>query len=87
LVKTNASDYAIVAILSIYIGKEVHPIAFHLKILNTAELNYDMHNRELLAIYKAFKKWRHYLEDTQDPLDIIIDHRNLIYFKKSKLLF
>jgi len=56
LVETNASNYAIAAILSTYIGKEVYPIAFHLRTLNSAELNYNVHNKELLAIYEAFRK-------------------------------
>ena len=62
LVETNVSNYAIVAILSTYIGKEVHPIAFHSRTLNSAELNYNVHNKGLLVIYEAFRKWRHYLE-------------------------
>jgi len=56
LVETNASNYAIVAILSTYIGKEVHPIAFHSRTLNSAELNYNIHNKELLVIYEVFRK-------------------------------
>ena len=64
LVETNISDYAIAAILLIYIEKEVYPIAFHSRTLNLVELNYDVHNKELLAIYEAFRKWKHYLEGT-----------------------
>jgi len=56
LVETNTSDYAIAAILLIYIEKKVYPIAFHSRTLNSAELNYDVHNKELLAIYEAFRK-------------------------------
>jgi len=56
LVETNISDYTIAAILLMYVGKEVHPIAFHSRTLNSVELNYNVHNKELLAIYKAFRK-------------------------------
>jgi len=56
LVETNASNYAVTAILLIYIGKEVYPIAFHSRILNSAELNYNIHDKELLTIYEAFRK-------------------------------
>jgi len=55
-VETDASDYALAAILSTQVGTEVHPIAFHSRTFSAAELNYDMHNKELLAIYEAFQK-------------------------------
>ena len=58
IVKTDALDYALVAILSI-VNKdnEVHPVAFHSHTFTAAELNYDTHDKELLAIFKAFKIW------------------------------
>jgi len=55
-VETDASDIALVAILLIYVGKDIHPIAFHSRTFNNAELNYGIHNKELLAIFEAFKK-------------------------------
>jgi len=54
--------------------------------LNSAELNYNIYDKELLAIYEAFRKWRYYLEGTQDPVDMVTDHKNLVYFGESKLL-
>ena len=55
-VKTDASDYALAAILSITIpSSELHLIAFHLHTFHTPEHNYNVHDKELLAIYKAFK--------------------------------
>jgi len=56
ILETDISDCALAAILSIWITKEVHPIAFHLRTFSSAEINYDVHNKELLAIVKAFKK-------------------------------
>jgi len=47
------------------------------------ELNYDTHDKELLAIFKAFKIWQHYLEGLAYPIDIIIDHKNLKYFSTT----
>jgi len=57
-VETDASDYALAAILSI-INKdnEVHPVVFHSCTFTVAELNYDIHDKELLAIFEAFKIW------------------------------
>jgi len=63
IVETDASDYILTTILSI-VNKdnEVHPVAFHSRTFTVAELNYNTHNKELLAIFKAFKIWQHYLE-------------------------
>ena len=54
--ETDVSDYALTAILSI-VNKdnEVHPVAFHSHTFTVAELNYDIYNKELLAIFEAFK--------------------------------
>ncbi|SJK99885.1 uncharacterized protein ARMOST_03196 [Armillaria ostoyae] len=67
VMETNASDYAIAAILFIYLedGK-IHPIAFLSQSLHNAELNYNTHDKELLAIFEAFKYWHHYLEGSVD---------------------
>jgi RNase H-like domain found in reverse transcriptase len=46
------------------------------------ELNYDVHDKELLAIFEAFKIWRHYLEGPTYPIDVITDHKNLEYFAR-----
>ncbi len=86
-VETDASDYAIAGILSITSDSgELHPIAFHSRTLSGAELNYDTHDKELLAIYEAFKTWRHYLEGSGTPVDVVTDHKNLEYFSTTKLL-
>jgi hypothetical protein len=61
VLETDASDYALAAILSMIslINNDIHPIAFHSQTFTSAELNYDVHNKELLAIFE-FKCWRHY---------------------------
>ncbi len=87
VVETDASDYAIAAILSIYLeDREIHPIAFLSRSLHNAELNYDTHDKELLAIFEAFKYWHHYLEGFADPINIVTDHKNLEYFSTTKIL-
>jgi len=58
IVETNASDYVLTAILSIVNeDNEVHSVAFHSHTFTVAELNYDTHDKELLAIFEAFKIW------------------------------
>ena len=85
--ETDVSDYALTAILSI-INKDnkVHPVAFHSHTFTTVELNYNTYDKELLAIFEAFKIWWHYLEGLAYPIDIVMDHKNLEYFSTTKML-
>jgi len=87
IVETDASDYALATILSI-VNKdnEVHPVAFHSHTFTAAELNYNTHDKELLAIFEAFKIWRHYLEGLAYSINIVTDHKNLEYFSTTKVL-
>ena len=53
--ETDVLDYAITAILSIVNEEnEVHPVTFHSCTFTIVELNYDTHNKKLLAIFEAF---------------------------------
>jgi len=85
VVETDASDYALGCILSQFHGKRPHPVAFHSRKLALAERNYDIHNKELLAIVVAFMEWRHYLEGTEKPVTVYTDHQNLQYFLTMKV--
>ncbi len=87
VVETDASNYAIAAILSIYLEDgEIHPIAFLSWSLHNAKLNYDTHDKELLAIFEGFKYWCHYLEGSADSIYVVTDHKNLEYFSTTKIL-
>jgi len=86
IVETDASDHALAAILSTQVDSIVYLIAFHSRAFLSMELNYDVHDKELLAIFKAFKKWQHYLEGTPAPVEVFTDHKNLVYFCESKAL-
>ena len=87
IVETDASDYALAAILSI-VNKDnkVHSVAFYSCTFTMAELNYNTHDKELLAIFKAFKIWQHYLEGPAYSIDVVTDHKNLEYFSTTKVL-
>jgi len=56
IVKTDALDHALAAILSTKVNGDVHPIMFHSRTFSATEVNYDIHNKELLAIFEAFRK-------------------------------
>ena len=84
----DALDYALMAILSTTspTNGKIHPIAFHSQTFTLPELNYDVHDKELLMIFEAFKIWHHYLEGSPTPVDVVMDHKNLEYFSTTKLL-
>ena len=54
--------------------------------MQPAECNYDIYDKELLAIVDSFKVWRHYLEGSPHPIQIFCDHKNLEYFNSTKIL-
>ena len=88
VVETDRLEYAIAAILS-QIDQTtnlLHPIAFYSQSISPTELNYDIYNKELLAIYEAFHQWRPYLEGAQHSVLVVTDHNNLQYFTTSKQL-
>ncbi|KAI2646112.1 Transposon Tf2-6 polyprotein [Labeo rohita] len=57
-----------------------------IRLLSPAEQNYDIGNRELLAIKLALEEWRHWLEGARHPFTIITDHKNLQYLREARRL-
>ena len=53
--------------------------------MSPAERNYDIHDKEMLAIVDAFKVWRHYCHRAQ-TIPIYTDHNNLKYYMEAKTL-
>ena len=87
IVETDASDYVSEGILSQYNKNGVlHPIAYFFKKHNPAECNYEIYDKELMAIICTFKEWHSELEGSTYPIDVITDHKNLEYFMFTKQL-
>src|SRR4029077_12669561 len=84
---TNASDYATGAILEQEdaFGRS-HPVAYYSKSLQPAERNYEIHDKELLAIVQSLKHFRHYLQGSPHQTKIFSDHANLKYFTTKQTL-
>jgi len=82
-VEVDASDYAMGGVLSME-GKDGKwkPVAFLSKSLNETERNYEIHDKEMLAIIRGLEAWRHLLEGAQFKFEIWMDHKNLEYFMK-----
>jgi len=62
----------------------LHPIAYYSASFIQAERNYNIYERELLAIVKALKHWRHHLAGSKNPFTVVTDHANLAYWKESR---
>ncbi|MBW0527072.1 hypothetical protein O181_066787 [Austropuccinia psidii MF-1] len=86
IVETDASDYALGAVLSQVNDSGKHPISFDSGKLIPADLNYEMHDKELFGIAWALKHWRSFLLSLSDSFEVLKDHSSLQYFKSSKAL-
>ena len=87
MVETDASDFALGAILSQQQPTNLwHPVAFHARKFKSAERNYDIHDKEMLAIVVAFKEWEHMLKSVKGTFTVFTDHKNLEYFSTTKVL-
>lgn len=85
--ETNVSMYAYSAILSQRAeDNKIHRVVFLSKSMTPAERKYDIYDKDMLAMVKSLKFWRHYLEGAKFPVKILTDHKNLEYFKKSQHL-
>ncbi|KAK3536150.1 hypothetical protein QTP70_031317 [Hemibagrus guttatus] len=88
VVEVDASSSGLRAVLSQRHGEpgKLHPCAFYSRRLTAAEANYDVGNRELLAIKAALEEWCHWLEGACHPFQVLTDHRNLEYLRGAKRL-
>ena len=84
-VEADSSDFALDAVLLQQQNNKWHPIAYLSKSLTEAEQNYEIYDKELLAIMTALDKWQHYLL-TGKEFKIWTDHQNLCYFQKAQKL-
>jgi hypothetical protein len=87
IVEIDASDYVSASVLSQYDDDNIlHPMAYFSKKHSPAECNYEIYDKELLAIVRAFKEWRPKLQCIINPIRVLSDHKNLEYFMITKLL-
>jgi len=61
-------------------------VVFISKLLNTTEQNYEIHDKEIVAVIRCLEAWRHYLEGAKLEFEIWTDHKNLQYFITSQKL-
>ena len=88
---TDAFAYSVGAVLSQEGGLHPHtkkpiqhPIAYYSATFTPTERNYDIYERELLAILKALEHWRPHLAATKIPVTVLTDHANLMFWKNPR---
>ncbi|KAI2663459.1 Retrovirus-related Pol polyprotein [Labeo rohita] len=84
----DASEVGVGAVLSQVspLDNKLHPCAFFSHRLSPAERNYDISDRELLAVRLALGEWRHWLEGVALPFLVWTDHKNLEYIRSARRL-
>jgi len=85
---TDASNFATGTVL---LQKDMqtnlwHPIAFFSKLLDVHERNYEIYDKELLAVIQGLEEYRHHLEGHPHKIEIWSDHQNLTFFKTAQKL-
>ena len=74
-IKADSSNFATGAVLSQISSEDEkwHPVAFLSKSLSPVEWNYEIHDKEMLAIIRALQEWRHFIEGAEHQCKIWMD--------------
>jgi len=85
---TNTSDFATGAVLS---QKDMqtnlwYPVAFFSKSLDVHKRNYEIYDKELLAVIRELEEYRHHLEGHPHKIEIWSDYQNLTFFRTAQKL-
>lgn len=84
IIETNASEWAIRYSLLQTINNKTHPIAYYDgQKLSPAEINYPVHEKELLAIKSAIRTWNYYIDNGRKTI-VLTDHKSLKYLQTTK---
>ena len=87
ILETDASDGVVSGILTQKQKDDLWQlVAYYSKTMQPAECNYVIHDKELLAIVRAFEEWHIELEGLQQPLQVYSDYKALEYFMTTKNL-
>ena len=85
ILEADASNEALGGTVSQYDDDGVlHPCAFHSRKFTPAEGNYEIYDKEMLAIVECMDIWRHYFEGADHKLKVLTDHKNLVWFTETK---
>jgi len=86
ILEADASDFALGAVVS-QKGPDgkIHPIAFHSRKFNPVEMNYEIYDKEMLAIVESLEHYRHYFKGLGQQITVYSDHHNLLWFTETKI--
>jgi len=85
--ETDASDFALGAVLSqLCEDARLHPVAFHSGKFAPAEVNYDVHDKEMTPMVAAFREWEYLLRSVEEQITVNTDHKHLEYFNTTNVL-
>ena len=83
--ETNALDYVSAAVLFQPDHENtLKPVAFMSCQHHPTKCNYKIYDKKLMAIVKAYEKWRPEREGLPEPINVISDHKDLEYFMSFK---
>ncbi|KAL5592717.1 uncharacterized protein BROUX77_007046 [Berkeleyomyces rouxiae] len=85
-VEADSSGYSTGAVLLQQHPDGLFPCAYISQKLSPAESNYEIHDKEMLAIVRALKEWRGELRGAQGPIRVLTDHKNLLHFTSAQQL-
>jgi hypothetical protein len=86
MIKTDASDGVIAGVLSqLHPDGEWYPVAYYSKTMTPAECNYEIHDKEMLAVVRSLEQWRPELQGI-GQIKVYTDHKALEYFMTKKQL-
>ena len=87
VIESDASKFATGAVLRQQdVNGDWHPCGYISQTLTATEQNYQIYDRELLAIIRALETWRHYLLGSGHPVTVLSDHKNLTYYRTGQKL-
>jgi transposase InsO family protein len=87
MIETDASDGVIAGVFSQqHPNGEWYPVAYFSKTMAPAECNYEIHDKEMLAVVRSLDQWRPELQGTHKRIQIYTDHKALEYFMTTKQL-
>jgi transposase InsO family protein len=87
MLETDASDGVIAGVMSQrHLDGNWYPVGYFSKTMAPAEVNYEIHDKEMLAIVRSFGHWRPELQGSPSQVKVYTDHKALEYFMTTKQL-
>ena len=81
LIHTDVTQFFIVETHASQVGSDdkFHPLSYYSSKFFVVKINYEIYDKELLAIVATFEEWQHFLDGAQHPITIYLNHKNLEY--------